>query len=86
MEGWPRGLRHTFAKCANPNRFREFESHTFRHINKIISVKCYGSTSVSKTEGVGSTPTTGAILGCVRHTHENRSVAGSNPVRSSLLL
>ena len=28
-----------------------------------ISLKCYGSTSVSKTEGVGSTPTTGAIIG-----------------------
>ena len=29
-------------------------------LSAIISVKCYGSTSVSKTEGVGSTPTRGA--------------------------
>ena len=30
-------------------------------VDKVISVKCYGSTSVSKTEGEGSTPSTGAI-------------------------
>jgi enoyl-[acyl-carrier protein] reductase II len=37
--------------------YREFESHIFRH----TSVKCYGSTAVSKTAGEGSTPSTGAI-------------------------
>ena len=27
-----------------------------------VSVKCYGSTTVSKTAGEGSTPSTGAIM------------------------
>ena len=56
VEGTSLLTRHT-------ERYREFESHTLRQIlNNSISVKCYGSTSVSKTESVGSTPTTGAIF------------------------
>ena len=48
-----------------------------------MSVKCYGSTAVSKSASWGSTPCTDAkLLGssqAVRHLTLNQCIAGSNP-------
>lgn len=61
MDGWQSGLLHLSRKQADPNGSRGFKSYTIRQ--KFMSVKCYGSTAVSKTVGRGSIPWMDANLG-----------------------
>ena len=61
-------------------------------LGAFFSVKCYGSTSVSKTESRGSTPCTDANVWAWQKGYAtdcksvSKDYAGSNPVAHSILI
>ena len=75
-------LRLTAIRCLCRDRGLERAKDSVV-LKKVMSVKCYGSTSVSKTESRGSTPCTDANYGVwpslVRRLVWDQEIVGSNP-------